>query len=106
MQSKRYSPKSFDVGTAAAFGARSRGGAPCPRPRSRSTATSARGSTNWCAITSTPSGTLGTPLEGDFAKAARLGLEFSEDFEPLEDLGWAEDKQRERSPRPWAGPTV
>ena len=34
--------------------------------------------------------------ERDFAKAARLGLEFSEDFELLEDIGWGEDEQRER----------
>lgn len=34
--------------------------------------------------------------EGDFAKAARLGLEFSEDFELLEDIGWGEDEQGER----------
>lgn len=34
--------------------------------------------------------------EGDFAKAARLGLEFSEDFELLEDIGWGEDEGRER----------
>jgi len=27
----------------------------------------------------------------DFAKAARLGLEFGEDFELLEDIGWEED---------------
>lgn len=32
----------------------------------------------------------------DFAKAARLGLEFREDFELLEDIGWGEDEQRER----------
>ena len=32
----------------------------------------------------------------DFAKAARLGLEFSEDFELLEDIGWGDDEQRER----------
>jgi hypothetical protein len=31
----------------------------------------------------------------DFAKAARLGLEFSEDFELLEDIGWSEDERRE-----------
>jgi hypothetical protein len=31
----------------------------------------------------------------DFAKAARLGLEFSEDFELLEDIGWDEDGGRE-----------
>ncbi len=30
----------------------------------------------------------------DFAKATRLGLEFSEDFELLEDIGWGEDEQR------------
>jgi len=33
--------------------------------------------------------------ERDFAKAARLGLEFSEDFELLEDIGWGEDERRE-----------
>jgi hypothetical protein len=33
--------------------------------------------------------------ERDFAKAARLGLEFSEDFELLEDIGWDEDEGRE-----------
>jgi len=33
--------------------------------------------------------------ERDFAKAARLGLEFSEDFELLEDIGWGEDESRE-----------
>jgi hypothetical protein len=33
--------------------------------------------------------------EGDFAKAARLGLEFSEDFELLEDIGWGEGESRE-----------
>lgn len=31
----------------------------------------------------------------DFAKAARLGLEFSEDFELLEDIGWEEDVGRD-----------
>lgn len=31
----------------------------------------------------------------DFAKAARLGLEFSEDFELLENIGWGEDEGRE-----------
>jgi hypothetical protein len=31
----------------------------------------------------------------DFAKAARLGLEFSEDFELLEDIGWDEDEGRD-----------
>ena len=31
----------------------------------------------------------------DFAKAATLGLEFSEDFELLEDIGWGEDEGRE-----------
>jgi hypothetical protein len=31
----------------------------------------------------------------DFATAARLGLEFSEDFELLEDIGWAEDEGRD-----------
>ena len=31
----------------------------------------------------------------DFAKAARLGLEFSEDFELLEDIGWGEDEGRD-----------
>lgn len=31
----------------------------------------------------------------DFATAARLGLEFSEDFELLEDIGWAEEERRE-----------
>ena len=31
----------------------------------------------------------------DFAKAARLGLEFSEDFDLLEDIGWGEDERRE-----------
>jgi hypothetical protein len=31
----------------------------------------------------------------DFAKAARLGLEFSEDFELLEDIGWGEEEGRE-----------
>lgn len=31
----------------------------------------------------------------DFATAARLGLELSEDFELLEDIGWAEDERRE-----------
>lgn len=34
--------------------------------------------------------------ERDFAKAARLGLEFGEDFELLEDIGWGDDEQRER----------
>lgn len=33
--------------------------------------------------------------ERDFVKAARLGLEFSEDFELLEDIGWGEDEGRE-----------
>jgi hypothetical protein len=28
----------------------------------------------------------------DFATAARLGLEFSEDFELLEDIGWGDDE--------------
>jgi hypothetical protein len=31
----------------------------------------------------------------DFAKAARLGLEFGEDFELLEEIGWGEDEDRE-----------
>jgi len=31
----------------------------------------------------------------DFAKAARLGLEFGEDFELLEDIGWEEDEGRD-----------
>jgi hypothetical protein len=31
----------------------------------------------------------------DFATAARLGLEFREDFELLEDIGWGEDEGRE-----------
>jgi hypothetical protein len=31
----------------------------------------------------------------DFTKAAQLGLEFSEDFELLEDIGWGEDEGRE-----------
>lgn len=31
----------------------------------------------------------------DFATAARLGLEFGEDFELLEDIGWGEDEGRE-----------
>ncbi|HET6571554.1 MAG TPA: hypothetical protein VFG58_08710 [Solirubrobacterales bacterium] len=31
----------------------------------------------------------------DFAKAARLGLEFSEDFKLLEDIGWGEDEGRD-----------
>lgn len=31
----------------------------------------------------------------DFAKAARLGQEFSEDFELLEDIGWDEDEGRD-----------
>jgi hypothetical protein len=31
----------------------------------------------------------------DFATAARLGLEFGEDFELLEDVGWGEDEGRE-----------
>lgn len=31
----------------------------------------------------------------DFATAARLGLEFGEDFELLEDIGWGEDEDRE-----------
>lgn len=31
----------------------------------------------------------------DFATAARLGLEFGEDFELLEDVGWSEDEGRE-----------
>ena len=31
----------------------------------------------------------------DFAKAARLGLEFSEDFELLEDIGWEENEGRD-----------
>jgi len=31
----------------------------------------------------------------DFATAARLGLEFGEDFELLEDIGWGEDERRE-----------
>jgi hypothetical protein len=31
----------------------------------------------------------------DFATAARLGLEFSEDFQLLEDIGWGEDERRE-----------
>lgn len=33
--------------------------------------------------------------EKDFAKAARLGLEFREDIELLEDIGWGEDEGRE-----------
>lgn len=31
----------------------------------------------------------------DFATAARLGLEFGEDFELLEHIGWREDESRE-----------
>lgn len=31
----------------------------------------------------------------DFATAARLGLEFGEDFSLLEDIGWGEDERRE-----------
>ena len=31
----------------------------------------------------------------DFATAARLGLEFGEDFELLDDIGWGEDERRE-----------
>lgn len=31
----------------------------------------------------------------DFAKAERLGLEFSEDFQLLRDIGWAERDERE-----------
>jgi hypothetical protein len=31
----------------------------------------------------------------DFATAARLGLEFREDFALLEDIGWAEDEGRD-----------
>lgn len=31
----------------------------------------------------------------DFAKAARLGLEFGEDFVLLEEIGWGEDEDRE-----------
>jgi hypothetical protein len=31
----------------------------------------------------------------DFATAARLGLEFGEDFELLEDIGWGEDEDRD-----------
>jgi hypothetical protein len=31
----------------------------------------------------------------DFATAARLGLEFGEDFELLEEIGWGEDEGRE-----------
>jgi hypothetical protein len=31
----------------------------------------------------------------EFATAARLGLEFGEDFELLEDIGWGEDERRE-----------
>ncbi len=31
----------------------------------------------------------------DFATAARLGLEFGEDFALLEDIGWGEDEGRE-----------
>jgi hypothetical protein len=31
----------------------------------------------------------------DFATAARLGLEFGEDFELLDDIGWGEDEGRE-----------
>jgi hypothetical protein len=31
----------------------------------------------------------------DYATAARLGLEFGEDFELLEEIGWGEDESRE-----------
>jgi hypothetical protein len=31
----------------------------------------------------------------DFATAARLGLEFGEDFDLLDDIGWGEDEDRE-----------
>jgi len=31
----------------------------------------------------------------DFATAARLGLEFGEDFELLDDIGWGEEEARE-----------
>lgn len=42
-------------------------------------------------------GDLWDALERDkeFATAARLGLEFGEDFELLEDIGWGEDERRE-----------
>jgi hypothetical protein len=42
-------------------------------------------------------GDLFDALERDkeFATAARLGLEFGEDFELLEDIGWGEDERRE-----------
>lgn len=33
--------------------------------------------------------------EGDFAKAERLGLELSEDFRLLGDIGWGEDESRQ-----------
>ncbi len=42
-------------------------------------------------------GDLWDALERDknFATAARLGLEFGEDFELLEEIGWGEDEDRE-----------
>jgi hypothetical protein len=42
-------------------------------------------------------GDLWDALEGDkdFATAARLGLEFGEDFELLEEIGWGDDEDRE-----------
>ncbi len=42
-------------------------------------------------------GDLWDALERDknFATAARLGLEFGEDFELLEEIGWGEDERRE-----------
>jgi hypothetical protein len=42
-------------------------------------------------------GDLWDVLERDkeFATAARLGLEFGEDFELLKDIGWGEDERRE-----------
>jgi hypothetical protein len=97
MQGESYSPKSFDGGVAAAFGALPKGGAPVPKTTITINRRQREGlyelirnhlgsvSDLWHAL----------EHERDFAKAARLGLEFSEDFELLEDIGWGEDEGRE-----------
>jgi hypothetical protein len=99
MQGERYSPKSFDGGIAAAFGAlpERRGTVP-----TKTTTTIDRSQREGLyELIRNHLGSVGDlwhalEHERDFAKAARLGLEFSEDFELLEDIGWGEDEQRER----------
>lgn len=90
MQSKRYSPKSFDGGIAAAFGALPRGGR-----RARDHDHHQPQQRDWLyEPIRNHLGSVGDPWDAlerdkDFAKAARLGVQFSEEFELLEDIGGA-----------------